>query len=559
MLSKSSLKFGLVFAAAALGGTLACRPERDFRERQTGGAGQAGNAHVGGSSGAGGAAGGDAGAGAAGEAGRGGAPPLPCTEPTECSDGNACNGLEQCVGGLCVPGEPFCAAQEEDGCIVSCSESSGEPTCSKEVEDRDGDGHVALGNTCSVPTAKPRDDCDDSLASVYSGADEVCDGADNDCDGLDDFAAGMPLGGETRTLWTGSAAEAGGQPAIVWCDGIERYVAVWGTSRRVLAARMRVSGESVGSVQPLFDDQKSHTHRVLAACAGSTLGVLWTTVESNATSYRFARFGLGESDDGNVSQLDAVPLSLPLLSPSQPPWGVARAGSGGWAIFGADADSNGIVYRVGTGGAIVPPPHSLGGMNWENGIASSGDEVALFWVTSQGSGGVTFDWARFGGNNIDSTLPPTPVIGAIPMSSDGTAAISGLRDGFFLVGRTRSQRVLIAKRTYSGGDQDCGPIEIEQSPLPFSGDGEIRLATANDRSAFYMASIGGPSVFRLPVDCDQSRVAGGSRSALLTVEAVNGAATMALTSSPQGHIATWFSGASLRARAWGNAFCDTPQ
>ena len=27
------------------------------------------------------------------------------------------------------------------------------------------------------------EDCDDSIASVYPGANEICDGLDNDCDG----------------------------------------------------------------------------------------------------------------------------------------------------------------------------------------------------------------------------------------------------------------------------------------------------------------------------------------------------------------------------------------
>jgi hypothetical protein len=37
--------------------------------------------------------------------------------------------------------------------------------------DADGDGYV------------PPEDCDDGVATVYPGADEVCDGVDNDCDG----------------------------------------------------------------------------------------------------------------------------------------------------------------------------------------------------------------------------------------------------------------------------------------------------------------------------------------------------------------------------------------
>jgi hypothetical protein len=44
--------------------------------------------------------------------------------------------------------------------------------------DSDGDGHYPLGS-CSSPA----DDCDDTEASIYSGAPELCNGLDDDCDG----------------------------------------------------------------------------------------------------------------------------------------------------------------------------------------------------------------------------------------------------------------------------------------------------------------------------------------------------------------------------------------
>ena len=57
--------------------------------------------------------------------------------------------------------------------------------------DLDGDGFgspVVTTTDCSQPAGYVADasDCNDLLASVYPGANEVCDGLDNDCDGFED-------------------------------------------------------------------------------------------------------------------------------------------------------------------------------------------------------------------------------------------------------------------------------------------------------------------------------------------------------------------------------------
>jgi hypothetical protein len=61
--------------------------------------------------------------------------------------------------------------------LLACSESTVKESDSEVVElDNDGDGVVES------------EDCDDNDASVFPGADEVCDEVDNDCDGLIDDA-----------------------------------------------------------------------------------------------------------------------------------------------------------------------------------------------------------------------------------------------------------------------------------------------------------------------------------------------------------------------------------
>ena len=42
-----------------------------------------------------------------------------CLEDSECDDGTFCNGIERCLEGACVEGEPAC---ETRGCLSSCDE-----------------------------------------------------------------------------------------------------------------------------------------------------------------------------------------------------------------------------------------------------------------------------------------------------------------------------------------------------------------------------------------------------------------------------------------------------
>jgi hypothetical protein len=141
-----------------------------------------------------------------------------------CDDGDFCNGVERCVAGACVDGEPPCAGElrcdaENERCLsASC-----------ETPDADGDGEAAIAcggadcddsdpdvrpgatevcdlegidEDCDPTTVGERDadgdgaidfaccngercgtDCDDAIASVAPGATEVCNGVDDDCDG----------------------------------------------------------------------------------------------------------------------------------------------------------------------------------------------------------------------------------------------------------------------------------------------------------------------------------------------------------------------------------------
>jgi hypothetical protein len=92
-------------------------------------------------------------------------------------------------------------------------------TCDGNDEDPDGDGFL--------PPSQGGDDCDDFDATVYLGADEVCDNVDNDCDTLadddDDDVVAAPSWFEDSDLdgfGAGSAiVQCGGPVGWVLADG----------------------------------------------------------------------------------------------------------------------------------------------------------------------------------------------------------------------------------------------------------------------------------------------------------------------------------------------------
>lgn len=76
-----------------------------------------------------------------------------------------------------------------DGVDNDCNGQTDDVTGIEMWPDTDGDGfgngEVAPVTDCSGTgaTATNGDDCDDSNAEIFPGAEEVCDGLDNDCDG----------------------------------------------------------------------------------------------------------------------------------------------------------------------------------------------------------------------------------------------------------------------------------------------------------------------------------------------------------------------------------------
>jgi hypothetical protein len=99
-----------------------------------------------------------------------------CTSAMECQDTTFCNGPERCA-----PTDPAadingCAPSDTTRCTATQTCDEMRDVCLTECDiqpDADGDTHNAV--------ACGGDDCDDSIATIFPGAIEVCDGVDQNC------------------------------------------------------------------------------------------------------------------------------------------------------------------------------------------------------------------------------------------------------------------------------------------------------------------------------------------------------------------------------------------
>lgn len=92
--------------------------------------------------------------------------------PALCPAGSSCHPVRGCEMGRPCGTDADC--EDEDACRVNERCDPAARTCVTDPLDGDGDG--------DPPRVCGGGDCDDSRASVYTGAPELCDELDNDCD-----------------------------------------------------------------------------------------------------------------------------------------------------------------------------------------------------------------------------------------------------------------------------------------------------------------------------------------------------------------------------------------
>ena len=155
----------------------------------------------------------------------------PCVENGEC-DGNLCLYIEAGLdegfcSTYCFEAED-CSLEEWDCIFLQNSGGDAAFVCAPEdlCLDQDGDD-FGVGPGCNGP------DCDETNATVYIGADELCDGLDNDCDGaIDDnsIEAGQPcttgfpgVCSEGQSTCDGGLLSCNGMrpPSVEICDSVD--------------------------------------------------------------------------------------------------------------------------------------------------------------------------------------------------------------------------------------------------------------------------------------------------------------------------------------------------
>lgn len=110
-------------------------------------------------------------------------PVVACEKDSDCADTVFCNGEEKCSDGVCAAGTKVDCSDGIECTIDRCDELSQE--CVSVAPDNDSDGHTDA-ECRDADDMSLGDDCDDSDAFAYPGAQEVCDAdnRDEDCDPL---------------------------------------------------------------------------------------------------------------------------------------------------------------------------------------------------------------------------------------------------------------------------------------------------------------------------------------------------------------------------------------
>ncbi len=411
-----------------------------------------------------------------------------CSSNDQCDDGVYCNGFERCIGGDCQPSlDTPCSSHS--ACIEDvCSEAT--HGCSHvAVAETDGDQDGQLAFNCGGP------DCDDTDATIYEGALELCDGKDNDCNGaIDDHSHGPhgPIG-----VWNVPPTNPSYAAGVVLGAASAGFVLDDG---QLVGTPISLAGVP-GSPTPVQGVGGPSAKLFAVASSGSTALVLWLTngglhatlVKSDLTlladvdlgatasstqtsvdvAWTGSQYVVAWATGGNYANLgviaaDGTPGGSITLPGGFNGTGLRVAGSSGRLAVTYQATPGWNLMIYGVNFNPLAGPVALPGVISLSGIAGTKNGFVVLWGDPVGNRATFVDLNGTVGASV--LLPPVSTPWSARGTSDGEAAVFAL---------LYSDTVRFA---YAPGNLSLG-MDVIAVPLgqPLTGDDIINVSAANGR------------------------------------------------------------------------------
>lgn len=419
--------------------------------------------------------------------------PTACEKNEDCENGLRCDGEATCVEHVCAPGTAVgCDNPDTVHCSATCVEPSGE--CEITANDLDFDEHLdPLCTDATVTSTLPVDDCDDALATVYPGADELCDGLDNDCDDKIDLDDGLELGGTTGDFVVSTAIAR--YPSIAGSAASQNYGVVWQDGRfsggdEILFALMDGKGAKLGTDLRVSNAAGAST-RPRIAWGNDSYGIVWADARDADLNLYFARLdqaGKVATTETPLTFGDGVANDIPdIISISD-----------GWIVVFQELPQTVYGIRLALDGAVVTPKTILGVQSAKNQVprlAALGNDFGLAWEALDGEYQIEFLRSDFGFN------------------TSGQKAVSPLSAGMGDIAAETAggnYRVLFSESSGLGYSEVDAAGAIVCGPVGIGGSGSIApggLVALAERSAFLAGTSSGEILFGIvPAGCGSAKL-----------------------------------------------------